>query len=67
MIFVYINVVQYMNDHDTDNHPVLQNVSARTKDKIAISLMRIFNDGPDVSLRGSPTVSPNKIIINIYQ
>lgn len=25
---------------------------------MAISLIRMFSDGPDVSLRGSPTVSP---------
>jgi hypothetical protein len=30
----------------------------KTKDKIAISLTRIFKAGPDVSLSGSPTVSP---------
>ena len=28
------------------------------KDTIDISLIRIFIDGPDVSLNGSPTVSP---------
>ena len=37
---------------------ILTNKLAKTRDKIAINLMRIFNDGPEVSLRGSPTVSP---------
>ena len=30
----------------------------KTRDKIAISLIKIFKLGPLVSLRGSPTVSP---------
>ena len=29
-----------------------------TNDTTDISLIKIFNDGPDVSLNGSPTVSP---------
>merc|ERR1712166_1322642 len=31
---------------------------AKTRDVIALSFTRIFNEGPLVSLRGSPTVSP---------
>lgn len=31
---------------------------AKTSDSTAISLMRMLRDGPDVSLRGSPMVSP---------
>lgn len=31
---------------------------AKTSDSTAMSLMRMLRDGPDVSLRGSPTVSP---------
>lgn len=31
---------------------------AKTSDSTAMSLMRMFRDGPDVSFRGSPTVSP---------
>ena len=31
---------------------------AITRLTMAITLMRIFIDGPDVSLKGSPTVSP---------
>ncbi len=30
----------------------------KTNDKIAISLIRIFKLGPEVSFNGSPTVSP---------
>ena len=33
-------------------------VGAITKETILINLIRIFIDGPDVSLNGSPTVSP---------
>ncbi len=31
---------------------------AITIETILISLIRMFNDGPEVSLKGSPTVSP---------
>ena len=31
---------------------------ANTNETIVISLINIFIDGPDVSLNGSPTVSP---------
>jgi len=31
---------------------------AKTRDVIALSFTRMFNEGPLVSLRGSPTVSP---------
>lgn len=34
------------------------NNGAKTSDTIAINLSNMFNDGPDVSLQGSPTVSP---------
>gem|GEM_PF-6658938 len=34
------------------------NSGAITRLTIAITLMRIFIEGPDVSLKGSPTVSP---------
>lgn len=30
----------------------------KTREIIAINLIRIFNAGPEVSLNGSPTVSP---------
>lgn len=32
--------------------------SANTKEMIAMSFMRMFREGPDVSFSGSPTVSP---------
>ena len=32
--------------------------AANTRDTIDISLIRILSDGPEVSLNGSPTVSP---------
>ena len=34
------------------------NFDAKIRDKIAINLIRMFNAGPDVSFKGSPTVSP---------
>lgn len=34
------------------------NLLAKINDKIAINFTKIFNEGPDVSLSGSPTVSP---------
>ena len=37
---------------------ILANVLAKIKDKIAISFIKMFNAGPDVSFKGSPTVSP---------
>lgn len=37
---------------------ICANLDAKMRDKIAISLIRIFSAGPEVSLRGSPTVSP---------
>jgi len=40
------------------SHPVLQKNVAKTKDKIAINLTKIFKLGPLVSFNGSPTVSP---------
>src|SRR5688500_9409031 len=36
----------------------LASVGAITSDTMDISLIRIFIDGPEVSLNGSPTVSP---------
>jgi len=40
------------------NTAVLWKNDADTSDKIAINLIKIFNDGPLVSFNGSPTVSP---------
>lgn len=43
---------------DLANHEVLENPLTNTKLIIAMSLIRIFNDGPEVSFKGSPIVSP---------
>jgi hypothetical protein len=37
---------------------VLENPFTKTKLIMAISLIKIFNEGPDVSFKGSPIVSP---------
>lgn len=39
-------------------YAVFTKKEAKTKDKIAINLIKIFKDGPEVSFNGSPTVSP---------
>ena len=38
--------------------PIERNSGANTSDTTVISLIRMLMDGPDVSLNGSPTVSP---------
>ena len=38
--------------------PCVAKKGANTSDSTAMSLMRMLSDGPDVSLRGSPMVSP---------
>src|SRR6218665_559629 len=38
--------------------PIPRMYGAMTRDTIDINLIRMFIDGPDVSLNGSPTVSP---------
>lgn len=38
--------------------PWVAKKGAKTRDSTAMSLMRMFNEGPEVSLRGSPMVSP---------
>ena len=38
--------------------PGYTNAEAKISDTIVITLMRMFIAGPDVSLNGSPTVSP---------
>lgn len=40
------------------NPPCAAKKGAKTNDSTAMSLMRIFRDGPDVSFSGSPMVSP---------
>ena len=41
-----------------NNPPIARNNGANTKDTIVINLIKILMDGPEVSLNGSPTVSP---------
>ncbi len=36
-----------------------RNTGANTRDTMAISFSRMFSDGPEVSLNGSPTMSPS--------
>jgi hypothetical protein len=43
---------------DFYNNPFNVNKGAITKLTIAITLIRMFIAGPEVSLKGSPTVSP---------
>lgn len=43
------------------------NELANIKDNIAISFIRMFNAGPDVSFSGSPTVSPTTAALWIYE
>jgi hypothetical protein len=38
--------------------PIPAMCGAMTRETILINLMRMFIDGPEVSLNGSPTVSP---------
>ena len=37
---------------------ICENLLANTREIIAISFIKMFKAGPDVSFRGSPTVSP---------
>lgn len=38
--------------------PILTNSGANTSETTVISFISMFSDGPEVSLNGSPTVSP---------
>lgn len=38
--------------------PCVAKKGAKTRDSTAMSLIRILREGPDVSFRGSPMVSP---------
>lgn len=48
----------YFYHEDGARKAVLEKNPANTREKMAISLIRILSDGPDVSFSGSPTVSP---------
>ena len=41
-----------------NNPPIDRNNGANTSDTTVINLIRMLIEGPDVSLNGSPTVSP---------
>ena len=43
---------------DYSNPPMFTNKGANTTATIVINLIKILIDGPEVSLNGSPTVSP---------
>jgi hypothetical protein len=45
-----------MNEININYH--FEKYLQKTRDNIAISLIKIFKLGPEVSLSGSPTVSP---------
>ena len=48
-----------LKDYSHQNRlPIDRNSGANTSDTTVISLIRMLMDGPDVSLNGSPTVSP---------
>lgn len=66
-IRIYIDMLQsqwipiYMPDaidEDQIMDWIMMNSGENVRDTIVIRLMRMFMDGPDVSLKGSPTVSP---------
>ena len=54
--FFYIIWVYCFSDYRSP--PMDKNRGANTRDTIVISLIRMLMDGPEVSLNGSPTVSP---------
>ena len=51
-------VEQVLRVYIYQNNPKVTVSPAITTETIVISLIRIFKEGPDVSLNGSPTVSP---------
>ena len=49
--------------HPLKNQPNITVSPAITIDTILISFIRMLSDGPDVSLNGSPTVSPTTVAL----
>jgi len=47
-----------LNSNHYNKEPNCANNGANTNDTIVINLIKILIDGPEVSLNGSPTVSP---------
>ena len=58
IIFYLIYLTYYLAVRFISIPPYCINIGANTKDTIVISLIRMLIDGPDVPLKGSPTVSP---------
>jgi hypothetical protein len=56
-LFLCYNLLVYWNK---PRRVPLMNSLANTMETIESSLMRMLMDGPDVSLNGSPTVSPRR-------
>ncbi len=54
-----------MNEININYH--FEKYLQKTRDNIAISLIKIFKLGPEVSLSGSPTVSPITAALWIYE
>lgn len=54
---------QFSPIHSPITGPYFTTSPANTTDTIEINLIMMFNDGPDVSLKGSPTVSPTTVAL----
>ncbi len=54
-----------MNEININYH--FEKYLQKTRDNIAINLIKIFKLGPEVSLSGSPTVSPITAALWIYE
>lgn len=52
------NYIMFSSESRPSPPPTLRNADANTSDTIVISLISMLSEGPDVSLNGSPTVSP---------
>jgi hypothetical protein len=46
---------------------ISENFVANMSDNMAISLIRMLREGPEVSFKGSPTVSPTTAALWIYE
>lgn len=55
--FRYVYLIYELN-LNYSNPPIDKNNGANTTETMVINLIRMLMDGPEVSLNGSPTVSP---------
>ena len=55
IIFIHITLITY-NTYNSE--PTFNKSGANTKETMVINLIKMLIDGPEVSLNGSPTVSP---------